>query len=329
MSLDVSTSPYGTFFGNENQNNDNPLINTNISYISFENMNRNNGILTIINNESPINLLLDFSEKLKFNIFNRNYYQGFWHFLETKCKINYNPENVRFFMEYANDFGIDIFSMKNNLEKCLFYFCKRGEFPDTKFDKETVYKDHQESIDSSHQRLNAVGGRKYYDNAAKPFLFYKGYYNYKEEDDDEELPRNQLKRKYDIKFHLPPTELIEFIIKTVVVVVERDKFFKYENLDFWSLSIPFLTTKLSIPKEFIDFTVTPIKCNEEKRAVDELNTLRSGSIAGKSSFGLLPNGNLVLCEVWSSGITTVPTNHSVKFFIRDNGHLYVTAKKYL
>jgi hypothetical protein len=62
------------------------------------------------------------------------------------------------------------FSLKNNLEKCIFYFCKRGEFPDTKFDKETVYKDLQESIDSSHQRLNAVGGRKYYDNAAKPFL---------------------------------------------------------------------------------------------------------------------------------------------------------------
>ena len=120
-----------------------------------------------------------------------------------------------------------------------------------------------------------------------------------------------------------------------------------------------------IPKEFIDFTVTPIKCNEEKNyvdkvinsefekfkfikigAVDELNTLRSGSVltpnefivsdSGRYSFGLLPNGNLVLCEgskissncnkVWSSGITTVPTNHSLKFFIGDNGHLYVTAK---
>ncbi|ORX98451.1 hypothetical protein LY90DRAFT_519983 [Neocallimastix californiae] len=61
---------------------------------------------------------------------------------------------------------------------------------------------------------------------------------------------------------------------------------------------------------------------------------------GSYSFGLLATGELVLCEgssinsdgcsnkLWSNGITTLNdgTNHNLKFFIHDNGHLYITAK---
>ena len=64
------------------------------------------------------------------------------------------------------------------------------------------------------------------------------------------------------------------------------------------------------------------------------------SKSGKHSFGLLPTGELVLCrgkdisncegsnKLWTNGITTFQPNgnHDLKFFIGDNGHLYITAK---
>ncbi|KAG4102556.1 hypothetical protein H8356DRAFT_1324447 [Neocallimastix lanati (nom. inval.)] len=61
----------------------------------------------------------------------------------------------------------------------------------------------------------------------------------------------------------------------------------------------------------------------------------------KYSFGLLGNGELVLCKgdtiseencqgnkkIWSNGINTIPDDHNdLKFFIGYNGHLYITAK---
>jgi len=76
------------------------------------------------------------------------------------------------------------------------------------------------------------------------------------------------------------------------------------------------------------------------------NTLRSGDIlipneyitTGRYSFGLTNRGELKICNsgkfeddckpLWTNGINNIPinTNHDLKFFIGDNGHLYITAK---
>ncbi|KAL6592993.1 hypothetical protein U3516DRAFT_852653 [Neocallimastix sp. 'constans'] len=125
-----------------------------------------------------------------------------------------------------------------------------------------------------------------------------------------------------------------------------------------------------IPVEFVDFVTSVIDCKDKYNYKETLtnndfdkfnfiendknvnsDTLISGdalldgeAITTKSkkySFGLLGNGELVLCKgdtiseencqgnkkIWSNGINTIPDDHNdLKFFIGYNGHLYITAK---
>ncbi|KAG4081764.1 hypothetical protein H8356DRAFT_1438372 [Neocallimastix lanati (nom. inval.)] len=125
-----------------------------------------------------------------------------------------------------------------------------------------------------------------------------------------------------------------------------------------------------IPVEFVDFVTSVIDCKDKYNYKETLtnndfdkfnfiendknvnsDTLISGDVlldgeaittkSKKYSFGLLGNGELVLCKgdtiseencqgnkkIWSNGINTIPDDHNdLKFFIGYNGHLYITAK---
>ncbi|KAG4081807.1 hypothetical protein H8356DRAFT_1438298 [Neocallimastix lanati (nom. inval.)] len=125
-----------------------------------------------------------------------------------------------------------------------------------------------------------------------------------------------------------------------------------------------------IPVEFVDFVTSVIDCKDKYNYKETLtnndfdkfnfiendknvnsDTLISGDVlldgeaittkSKKYSFGLLGNGELVLCKgdtiseencqgnkkIWNNGINTIPDDHNdLKFFIGYNGHLYITAK---
>ncbi|OUM58767.1 hypothetical protein PIROE2DRAFT_15871, partial [Piromyces sp. E2] len=119
------------------------------------------------------------------------------------------------------------------------------------------------------------------------------------------------------------------------------------------------------PIEFSHFSGTAVECDQYISPKEQIynsneqdfifikqndkngstaNTLRSGEFlspnkfitTGNYSFGLTSQGELKLCKsgtftddctaLWTNGLNNVPQGHDLKFFIGDNGHLYITAK---